>query len=71
MSGPQVNAHFHQENLLAQLQQSQAPVCIYLLNGVKLQGYIAKFDSHVIVLRSASNSQMVFKHAILTIVPSG
>lgn len=59
-----------QDSLLTQLCQAKMPVCMYLHSGVKLQGVIVKFDACVIILRNANKEQMVFKHTILTIVPS-
>lgn len=70
MSETRVSAPSRQDHLLMQLQQASVPVSIYLQNGVKLQGCITEFDAHVIILRGSVGSQMVFKHAILTIVPS-
>jgi host factor-I protein len=45
------------------------PVSIYLVNGIKLQGQIDSFDQFVVLLRNSIN-QMVYKHAISTVVPS-
>ncbi len=59
-----------QDGFLELLRETSAPVAIYLLNGIKLQGHITHFDSHVIILRAAAISQMVYKHAVLTIVPA-
>lgn len=64
------NVCLRQDRLLTQLKQAKVPVSLYLLSGVKLQGYIESFDSHVVVLRDVTKAQMIFKHAILTIVPS-
>lgn len=57
-----------QEPFLNALRKERVPVSIYLVNGIKLQGQIDSFDQFVIVLRNAVN-QMVYKHAISTIVP--
>ena len=57
-----------QDPFLNQLRKENAPVSIYLLNGIKLQGQIQSFDQYVILLRGAV-TQMVYKHAISTIVP--
>ena len=54
---------------LTQLRDEKIPVAIYLVNGIKLQGQIEDFDSSVILL-SNSVDQMVYKHAISTIVPA-
>jgi host factor-I protein len=58
-----------QEPFLNALRKSKVPVSIYLVNGIKLQGQIDSFDPFVIFLRN-SVSQMVYKHAVSTVVPS-
>ena len=58
-----------QEPFLNVLRKERVPVSIYLVNGIKLQGQIDSFDQFVILLRNSVN-QMVYKHAISTIVPS-
>lgn len=58
-----------QEPFLNALRKEKIPVSIYLVNGIKLQGQVESFDQFVILLRN-SVSQMVYKHAISTIVPS-
>lgn len=58
-----------QEPFLNALRKERVPVSIYLVNGIKLQGQIESFDQFVVLLRSAVN-QMVYKHAISTIVPA-
>ena len=58
-----------QEPFLNALRKEKIPVAIYLVNGIKLQGHIDSFDQYVIILRNTIN-QMVYKHAISTIVPS-
>ncbi|MCO6440291.1 MAG: RNA chaperone Hfq [Nitrococcus mobilis] len=57
-----------QEPFLNALRKEKVPVSIYLVNGIKLQGQIESFDQFVLLLRN-SVSQMVYKHAISTIVP--
>ncbi|MGH8281528.1 MAG: RNA chaperone Hfq [Gammaproteobacteria bacterium] len=58
-----------QEPFLNALRRDKVPVSIYLVNGIKLQGQIDSFDQFVILLKN-SVSQMVYKHAISTVVPS-
>ncbi|MCG5500166.1 RNA chaperone Hfq [Ectothiorhodospira lacustris] len=58
-----------QEPFLNTLRKERIPVSIYLVNGIKLQGQIDSFDQFVVLLKN-SVSQMVYKHAISTIVPS-
>ena len=58
-----------QDPFLNMLRKERVPVSIFLVNGIKLQGQIESFDQFVVVLRN-SVSQMVYKHAISTVVPS-
>jgi host factor-I protein len=58
-----------QDPFLNTLRKERVPVSIYLVNGIKLQGQIDSFDQFVVLLRN-SVSQMVYKHAISTVVPS-
>ena len=58
-----------QEPFLNVLRKEKIPVSIYLVNGIKLQGQVDSFDQYVIILKNTVN-QMVYKHAISTIVPS-
>ncbi|CCK09920.1 RNA-binding protein Hfq [Cronobacter sakazakii 680] len=58
-----------QDPFLNALRRERVPVSIYLVNGIKLQGQIESFDQFVILLKNTV-SQMVYKHAILTVVPS-
>jgi host factor-I protein len=51
------------------LRKERVPVSIFLVNGIKLQGQIESFDQYVILLKNTV-SQMVYKHAISTVVPS-
>lgn len=58
-----------QDPFLNALRKEHVPVSIYLVNGIKLQGKVDAFDQYVIILKNAV-SQMVYKHAISTIVPA-
>jgi host factor-I protein len=58
-----------QDPFLNALRKERIPVSIYLVNGIKLQGQIDSFDQFVVLLRN-SVSQMVYKHAISTVVPA-
>jgi len=58
-----------QEPFLNALRKERIPVAIYLVNGIKLQGQIESFDQFVVLLKN-SVSQMVYKHAISTVVPA-
>ncbi len=57
-----------QDNFLNQLRKEKIPVVVYLTNGVRLKGVIKGFDSFVILLKEA-NEQLIYKHAVSTIVP--
>ncbi len=58
-----------QDPFLNTLRKEKVPVFIYLVNGIKLQGTVESFDQFVVLLKN-SVSQMVYKHAISTVVPS-
>ncbi|MGI9264377.1 MAG: RNA chaperone Hfq [Gammaproteobacteria bacterium] len=58
-----------QDPFLNTLRREKIPVSIYLVNGIKLQGQVESFDQFVVLLKN-SVSQMVYKHAISTIVPA-
>ncbi|GAB4353704.1 MAG: RNA chaperone Hfq [Gammaproteobacteria bacterium] len=58
-----------QDPFLNTLRKERIPVSIYLVNGIKLQGQIESFDQFVVLLKN-SVSQMVYKHAISTVVPA-
>ncbi|MEL7539040.1 MAG: RNA chaperone Hfq [Pseudomonadota bacterium] len=58
-----------QDPFLNLLRREKVPVSIYLVNGIKLQGQIDSFDQFVVLLKNSVN-QMVYKHAISTVVPS-
>jgi len=57
-----------QDPFLNALRREHVPVSIYLVNGIKLQGQVESFDQYVVLLRNTV-TQMVYKHAISTIVP--
>ncbi|KPA92544.1 MULTISPECIES: RNA chaperone Hfq [Pseudomonas] len=61
--------HTLQDPYLNTLRKERVPVSIYLVNGIKLQGTVESFDQFVILLKNTV-SQMVYKHAISTVVPS-
>lgn len=58
-----------QDPFLNTLRKEKVPVSVYLINGIKLQGQIESFDQFVVLLKNTV-SQMVYKHAISTVVPS-
>lgn len=61
--------HSLQDPFLNTLRKERIPVSIYLVNGIKLQGHVESFDQFVVLLKN-SVSQLVYKHAISTIVPA-
>jgi host factor-I protein len=58
-----------QDPFLNVLRKEHVPVSVYLVNGIKLQGHVESFDQYVLLLRNTV-TQMVYKHAISTIVPA-
>lgn len=58
-----------QDPFLNALRREKVPVSVYLVNGIKLQGQIESFDQFVLLLKNTV-SQMVYKHAISTVVPA-
>ena len=58
-----------QDPFLNLLRKEHIPVAVYLVNGIKLQGQIESFDQYVVLLRNTV-TQMVYKHAISTVVPA-
>ena len=58
-----------QDLLLSKLRRSRMPATVFLINGFQLRGEIRGFDAFVVLLYSEGRQQMVYKHAISTIVP--
>ena len=58
-----------QDPFLNALRREHVPVSIYLVNGIKLQGQVESFDQYVVLLKNTV-TQMVYKHAISTVVPA-
>ena len=59
-----------QDVFLNNIRKHKMPVTVFLMNGVKLQGIVTWFDSYSILLRRDAHSQLVYKHAISTIMPA-
>ena len=59
-----------QDTFLNSVRKSKTPLTIFLVNGVKLQGNITWFDNFCVLLRRDGQSQLVYKHAISTIMPA-
>ena len=58
-----------QEAILNEVRRDRVPVTLFLMNGFQLRGVITGFDSFVVVLVSDGKQQMIYKHAISTLVP--
>lgn len=58
-----------QDTFLNQVRKEKTPVTVFLVNGVKLQGVITWFDNFCVLLRRDGHSQLVYKHAISTVMP--
>jgi host factor-I protein len=58
-----------QDTFLNACRKSKTPLTVFLVNGVKLQGVITWFDNFCVLLRRDGNSQLVYKHAISTVMP--
>lgn len=59
-----------QDVFLNHIRKNKTPVTIFLVNGVKLQGIVTWFDNFCVLLRRDQHSQLVYKHAISTVMPS-
>ena len=59
-----------QDTFLNHVRKGKMPVTIFLVNGVKLQGIVTWFDNFCVLLRRDGHSQLVYKHAISTVMPS-
>jgi host factor-I protein len=60
-----------QDVFLNHVRKNKTPVTVFLVNGVKLQGIITWFDNFSVLLRRDGHTQLVYKHAISTVMPSG
>lgn len=60
-----------QDTFLNSVRKTKTPLTIFLVNGVKLQGIVTWFDNFCVLLRRDGQSQLVYKHAISTIMPAG
>lgn len=61
--------HQLQDNLLSNLQRSRQTVTVFLMNGFQLRGHITGFDSFIVILTTEGKQQIIYKHAISTIIP--
>lgn len=60
-----------QDVFLNHIRKNKSSVTIFLINGVKLQGIVTWFDNFSVLLRRDGHTQLVYKHAISTVMPSG
>ncbi|MEL6687104.1 MAG: RNA chaperone Hfq [Pseudomonadota bacterium] len=60
-----------QDAFLNAVRKTKTPLTIFLVNGVKLQGVVTSFDNFCVLLRRDGSAQLVYKHAISTIMPAG
>jgi len=60
-----------QDVFLNHVRKNKTPLTVFLINGVKLQGIVTWFDQSTMLLRREGHSQLVYKHAISTIMPQG
>jgi host factor-I protein len=60
-----------QDVFLNHIRKNKTAVTIFLVNGVKLQGVVSAFDNFCVLLRRDHHSQLVYKHAISTVMPAG
>ncbi len=60
-----------QDTFLNSVRKAKTPLTVFLVNGVKLQGVVTWFDNFCVLLRRDGQVQLVYKHAISTIMPSG
>ena len=58
-----------QDSFLSQARKSHIPLVVFLVNGFQMRGVLTGFDSFVILLQSDNKQQMIYKHAVSTIVP--
>tara|TARA_B100001113_G_scaffold267388_1_gene222153 strand:- start:1536 stop:1754 length:219 start_codon:yes stop_codon:yes gene_type:complete len=61
--------NFDEENFINNLVNNSKQVTVFLISGIKLEGTISSFDSNTLTLKGSNNIQLVYKHAISTILP--
>jgi len=71
MAEPMEKKQNLQDTFLNAVRKSKTPLTIFLVNGVKLQGVVTWFDNFCVLLRRDGQAQLVYKHAISTIMPGG
>ena len=68
---PSTKSQNVQDVFLNHVRKNKLPVTVFLVNGVKLQGVISWFDNFCVLLRRDGHVQLVYKHAISTVMPGG
>ena len=63
------NTENYQDLILNEVRKEHVPVTLFLMNGFQMKGIVTGFDSFIVVLSSEGNQQMIYKHAISTLVP--
>ena len=58
-----------QDTVLRHVREHKVPVTVFLANGIRLQGYVTRFDSYSVLLGRDRQAQLIYKHAISTIMP--
>ena len=64
------HTEIYQDQFLNETRRSRTPVTVFLMNGFQMRGVITGFDAFVIVLQSEGKQQMIYKHAVSTIIPA-
>jgi len=64
-----VNNQNYQDLLLSKIRKEKIPITVYLTSGFQIRGSLAAFDNYVVIVETDGKQQMVYKHAISTIVP--
>ena len=63
------NTENYQDLILNEVRKEHVPVTLFLMNGFQMKGIVTGFDSFIVVLSSEGKQQMIYKHAISTLVP--
>lgn len=63
------NINHYQDSFLAQARKTHVPLVVFLMNGYQMRGVLTGYDNFVILLQTDNKQQMIYKHAISTIVP--
>lgn len=64
------HCEIYQDQFLNQVRKCRMPLTVFLMNGFQMRGIVTGFDAFVILLQSEGKQQMIYKHAVSTIIPS-